>query len=178
MLCSRFLHIVCKLALPIFSSKKKKIAHQGGGAVKKRSVHLQGHFYFELQGAENVTEEDSKPYPVGGKEEEEEYDNVEDFHSCGIGRFRLFEGTLICVDGQQRLTTTSLLVAAIRWSGGLKICQSEISLGTKQTHWEKIFCARRQTHSWFPLRRTLRWIPQSIQNSDYFLLSQTGGFKK
>ena len=89
---------------------------------------MQGHFYFELQGAENVTEEDIKAYPVGGcKEEEEEYDNVEDFHSCGIGRFRLFEDTLICVDGQQRLTTTSLLVAAIRWSGGLKICQSEIS---------------------------------------------------
>ena len=62
----------------------------------------------------------------GCKEEEEEYDNVEDFHSCGIGRFRLFEDTLICVDGQQRLTTTSLLVAAIRWSGGLRMCQSEI----------------------------------------------------
>lgn len=68
-----------------------------------------------LQGTESVTEEVIKPYPVGGcKEEEEEYDNVEDFHSCGIGRFRLFEDTLICVDGQQRLTTTSLLVAAIR----------------------------------------------------------------
>ena len=138
---------------------------------------MQGHFYFELQGAENVTEADIKPYPVGGKEEEE-YDNVEDFHSCGIGRFRLFEDTLICVDGQQRLTTTSLLVAAIRWSGGLKICQSEIffsSSGTKQGHWEKIFYARRQTNSWFPLRRRLRWIPQSIQSSDYFRLSQTGG---
>ena len=64
------------------------------------------------------------------KEEEEESESVTDFHSCGIGRFclneetlvcihflvrfRLNEDTLVCVDGQQRLTTTSLLVAAIR----------------------------------------------------------------
>ena len=110
-----FLHFNCNLAHPC-SVAKRKSAEQGGGAVEKCPVYFYGHFYFELQGAENVREEDSKPYPVGGcKEEEEECDNVEDFHSCGIGRFRLFEDTLICVDGQQRLTTTSLLVAAIRW---------------------------------------------------------------
>ena len=121
-----FLHLNCNLA-HLCSVAKRKSAEQGGGAVEKCPVYFYGHFYFELQGAENVTEEDSKPYPVGGcKKEEEEYDNVEDFHSCGIGRFRLFEDTLICVDGQQRLTTTSLLVAAIRWSGGLEMCQSEI----------------------------------------------------
>ena len=116
-----FLHLNCNLA-HLCSVAKRKSAEQGGGAVEKCPVYFYGHFYFELQGAENVREEDSKPYPVGGcKEEEEECDNVEDFHSCGIGRFRLFEDTLICVDGQQRLTTTSLLVAAIRWSGGLRI---------------------------------------------------------
>ena len=48
------------------------------------------------------------------KEEEEDGESVADFHSCGIGRFRLYEDTLVCIDGQQRLTTTSLLVAAIR----------------------------------------------------------------
>ena len=45
----------------------------------------------------------------------EESESVEDFHSCGIGRFRLNQDTLVCVDGQQRLTTTSLIVAAVRF---------------------------------------------------------------
>lgn len=40
-------------------------------------------------------------------------DNIDSFHSVGIGRFKLTEVGLICVDGQQRLTTTSLLVSAI-----------------------------------------------------------------
>ena len=47
----------------------------------------------------------------GMKDEE----SLEDFHSCGIGRFRLNQDTLVCVDGQQRLTTTSLIVAAVRF---------------------------------------------------------------
>ena len=47
------------------------------------------------------------------KKKEEDSD-TSDFHSCGIGRFRLNDDSLVCVDGQQRLTTTSLLVAAIR----------------------------------------------------------------
>ena len=39
--------------------------------------------------------------------------NADDFHSVGIGRFKTSMDTLICVDGQQRLTTTSLLIAAL-----------------------------------------------------------------
>ena len=66
----------------------------------------------------------------------------------------------------------------VRWSGNVPEWNIFFSSGTKQKHWEKIFFARRQTNSWFPLRRRLRWIPQSIQSSDYFRLSQTGGFEK
>ena len=40
-------------------------------------------------------------------------ENIDSFHSVGIGRFKLTEVGLMCVDGQQRLTTTSLLIAAI-----------------------------------------------------------------
>ena len=40
-------------------------------------------------------------------------DNIDSFHSVGIGRFKVTEVGLMCVDGQQRLTTTSLLIAAI-----------------------------------------------------------------
>jgi len=39
--------------------------------------------------------------------------NSEDFHSVGIGRFKTSADSLICVDGQQRLTTTSLLISAL-----------------------------------------------------------------
>ena len=40
-------------------------------------------------------------------------ENIDSFHSVGIGRFKLTEVGLMCVDGQQRLTTTSLLISAI-----------------------------------------------------------------
>ena len=32
------------------------------------------------------------------KEEEEECESVTDFHSCGIGRFRLNKDTLVCIE--------------------------------------------------------------------------------
>merc|ERR1711915_946536 len=40
--------------------------------------------------------------------------NDDDFHSVGIGRFKKSCDSLICVDGQQRLTTSSLLIASLR----------------------------------------------------------------
>ena len=68
-----------------------------------------------FQGTESMTEEEVKlDLTEKMKEEDKESESVNDFHSCGIGRFRLNEETLVCVDGQQRLTTTSLLVAAAR----------------------------------------------------------------
>ena len=36
-----------------------------------------------------------------------------EFHSVGIGRFKRTEHGLICVDGQQRITTTSLFISAL-----------------------------------------------------------------
>jgi len=39
--------------------------------------------------------------------------NSDEFHSVGIGRFKTSGDKLLCVDGQQRLTTTSLLVSAV-----------------------------------------------------------------
>ena len=38
---------------------------------------------------------------------------IEEFHSVGIGRFKRIKSDLTCVDGQQRITTTSLFIAAI-----------------------------------------------------------------
>ena len=63
-------------------------------------------------------------------EQIQDTDNIDDFHSVGIGRFKItqvrinkskrfnqncvnFQAGLICVDGQQRLTTTSLLISSI-----------------------------------------------------------------
>ena len=67
-----------------------------------------------FQGTESMAEGEIKLDLAEEIKREEESESVKDFHSCGIGRFRLNQDSLVCVDGQQRLTTTSLLVAAIR----------------------------------------------------------------
>jgi len=46
-------------------------------------------------------------------EQIQDTDNIDDFHSVGIGRFKITQAGLICVDGQQRLTTSSLLISSI-----------------------------------------------------------------
>ena len=62
-----------------------------------------------LYGADEMCEADSDDLVA----EVNDLENIDSFHSVGIGRFKLTEVGLVCVDGQQRLTTTSLLVAAI-----------------------------------------------------------------
>ena len=62
-----------------------------------------------LYGADEMSETDKTDLLV----EVNDLENIDSFHSVGIGRFKLTEVGLICVDGQQRLTTTSLLITAI-----------------------------------------------------------------
>ena len=62
-----------------------------------------------LYGADEMCQADSDDLLA----EVNDLENIDSFHSVGIGRFKLTEVGLMCVDGQQRLTTTSLLVAAI-----------------------------------------------------------------
>ena len=62
-----------------------------------------------LYGADEMCQADSDDLVA----EVNDLENIDSFHSVGIGRFKLTEVGLMCVDGQQRLTTTSLLVAAI-----------------------------------------------------------------
>jgi len=78
-------------------------------------TQLEGWWTAVIKGTESMTEGDiNLDLAEEIKKEEGESETVKDFHSCGIGRFRLNQDFLVCVDGQQRLTTTSLLVAAIR----------------------------------------------------------------
>ena len=62
-----------------------------------------------LYGADEMCQADSDDLVA----EVNDLENIDSFHSVGIGRFKLTEVGLMCVDGQQRLTTTSLLIAAI-----------------------------------------------------------------
>ena len=62
-----------------------------------------------LYGADEMCQADNDDLVA----EVNDLENIDSFHSVGIGRFKLTEVGLMCVDGQQRLTTTSLLVAAI-----------------------------------------------------------------
>ena len=62
-----------------------------------------------LYGADEMCETDNQDLVA----EVNDLDNIDSFHSVGIGRFKLTEVGLMCVDGQQRLTTTSLLIGAI-----------------------------------------------------------------
>lgn len=76
-------------------------------------TQLEGWWKAVIKGTESMAEGGIK-LDLTEEMEDEESESVEDFHSCGIGRFRLNQDTLVCVDGQQRLTTTSLIVAAVR----------------------------------------------------------------
>ena len=101
--------------------------------------------------------------------------NSDEFHSVGIGRFKTSGDKLLCVDGQQRLTTTSLLVSAVikvlremegEGCGSLiEVAEQCLYNNTKQVH--KLLHVR-ESFQPSSLQPFVRLLPSEVDRVPYF----------